>query len=295
MPRCAFLTMADPAGYVIDDDLAHEPLRALGWEVENVPWSRPGVRWSGFDLVVVRSTWDYHHRPEAFLEVLEGIARAGTRIENPLPLMRWNLRKTYLRDLAARGVPIVPTSWRDGLSAADLPGLFDEFAADEIVLKPVLGANADGAFRLDRTAAARRAGELARYFGGRPCLAQPFLPSIVQTGEHSLFYFNGRLSHAVLKTPAAGDFRVQEEHGGVITAVEPGPSLEAAGGTVLAALDEVPLYARVDLAAGADSSSWLLMELELVEPSLYLRMEKGAPRRFARAVARRADSFAPRP
>src|SRR3954468_21774093 len=100
MRRCAFLTFDDPAGYVIDDDLAGPPLAALGWRVESVPWTRPGTRWAAYDAVGIRSTWDYTEDVGAFLHTLEGIERSGTRLFNPLGLVRWNVRKTYLRDLA---------------------------------------------------------------------------------------------------------------------------------------------------------------------------------------------------
>jgi len=285
---CAFLTMEDSTGHVVDDGLASAPLRDLGWEVESVPWSRQGVAWEGFDLVVVRSTWDYHHRPEAFLEVLEGIARTGARLENPLPLIRWNIHKSYLRDLAESGVPTVPTLWSERLSPGDLRALFDEIPGDEIVLKPVVGASAGGAYRLDRRADGMRAGEVEAFFSGRPFLAQPFARSVLSEGEYSLFYFNGRHSHTILKTPKAGDFRVQEEHGGTLRAVEAGEGLRQVGAKALAALHESPLYARADFVRSNVNDEWWLMELELIEPSLYLRMDPEAPRRFARAIDERS-------
>ncbi|HEX9794883.1 MAG TPA: hypothetical protein VGC54_12950, partial [Planctomycetota bacterium] len=241
--------------------------------------------WSRFDVVVIRSPWDYQDRPQQFLAVLAEIERQGARLENPLELVRWNLDKGYLRELAARGVPIVPTVWRDRLTPGALPGLFAEIGAEEIVIKPRVGANADGAFRIDRAAAPARVVELEAYYAGRALQAQPFLPAIVAEGEFSLFWFAGESSHAILKTPAAGDFRVQEEHGGLIRAVPPEPALRAAGARALAALGPAPLYARADFvrAAGAPET-FLLMEFELIEPALYLRMDPGAPEHFARAL-----------
>ena len=118
--------------------------------------------------------------------------------------------------------------------------------------------------------------ELRAVFNQRPYLAQPFMPHIRSEGEYSLIYFHGRYSHAILKTPAPGDFRVQEEYGGIITAVSPPTGLLLAGGRALAALDETPLYARVDLVRN-DADDFLIMEFELIEPSLYLRMDPAAP------------------
>src|SRR5690554_3528350 len=246
MKRCAFLTLADPAGHVIDDDLAHAPLRALGWQVDSVPWSRAGVDWSGYDAVVIRSTWDYQDDPDAFLAALGEVERAGTPLFNPLHLVRWNLRKTYLRDLAARGIPIVPTVWRDGLGPGELAEVLDAVGVEEVVIKPVVGASSEGAFRLDQQAVRAKAGAVEAYYAGRALMAQPFVPAVTREGEFSLFYFNNAYSHAVLKTPKVDDFRVQEEHGGRIRAVQPEPELHAAGDAVLNILDTVPLYIRAD-------------------------------------------------
>ena len=286
MKRCALLTLKKPSGHVIDDDLAHAPLRALGWQVDTVPWNRAGVEWGEYDAVVIRSTWDYQADPEAFLAALAEVERAGTPLYNPLDLVRWNLRKTYLRDLAARGVPIVPTVWRDGLGAGGLAEVLDAVGANDVVVKPVVGASSEGAFRLDRRAVREKAGEVEAYYAGRALMAQPFVPSVTREGEFSLFYFNNAYSHAVLKTPKDADFRVQEEHGGRIRAVEPEAELRAAGDAVLRALETVPLYARADFVRAPAGGFWL-MELELIEPALYFRMDTEAPARFARALAER--------
>jgi len=286
--RCAFLTLNDPTGYVIDDDLAIAPLAELGWAVDVVPWDRPGVRWQDYAIVVIRSTWDYYDRPEQFLAALAEIDASGTLLENRLPLVRWNLRKTYLRELAARGVPIAPTLWRERLQPGELASLFAELGADQAVIKPVVGAGASGAWRLDRTSLRRQAVAIEDYYSDRPLLLQPFADAILTEGEYSLFWFDGHYSHAIVKLPQAGDFRVQEEHGGDIRAVEPESSLRAAAATTLAALGETPLYLRADFVRSNDGRNWWLMELELVEPSLYLRMHAAAPRAFAAAVVERA-------
>jgi glutathione synthase/RimK-type ligase-like ATP-grasp enzyme len=282
--RCAFLTLDDPAGYVIDDELACGPLRGLGWRVEAIPWRRPGVSWGRFDAVVIRSPWDYQKDPVAFLAVLWEIERSGTPLFNGLDLVRWNLPKKYLGELAERGVPTVPTVWLDRLGPGDLIGMFDAMGVDEIVVKPVVGANADGAFRLDRSAGSERTGELEGYYSRRALMAQPFVRAVVEEGEYSLVYVDGEYSHTVLKAPKAMDFRVQEEHGGEIRSVEVDRPLRAAGEAVIEALGERPLYARVDLVRSNDDEGFWLMELELIEPSLYLRMDPEAPERFARAL-----------
>jgi glutathione synthase/RimK-type ligase-like ATP-grasp enzyme len=314
MRRCAFLTLEDSTGYVIDDELAYAPLAALGWQVDTISWQRTNIEWHDYDAVVIRSTWDYVNDPDAFLDVLAQIERSGTPLFNGLDLVRWNIRKTYLRDLAERGVPVVPTIWRDRLRPNELPELIEEVGTAEVVIKPVVGLNARGAFRLDAQTARSRGDELCAYYADRAFLVQPFLSAITTEGEFSLFYFNGVLSHTILKTPKAADFRVQEEHGGVIRAVETDAALREAGDAALRAIGAIPLYVRADFVRANDASilrnwrgeelstlnqqpstssgslnrsTYWLMELELIEPSLYLRMDKAAPERFARALHER--------
>ena len=282
MRRVAFLTLHDPTGFVMDDDLAIAPLARRGWQVETLPWDRAGVDWRSHDLVVLRSTWDYQHHAERFLETLAAIEATGTRLENSLAIVRWNMQKTYLHDLAVQGVPIVPTVWRDKLGPGELLPLFDSLQADEAVIKPVMSGNAQGAWRLDRKSAMAQAVEIEAYYAQRPLMMQPFETAIVTEGEYSLLYFNGEHSHSILKVPTRGDFRVQEEHGSDIRAVTAEPALLAAGDKAMKAIGTKLLYARADFVRHGDE--FHVMELELVEPALYLRMDQGAPDRFADAI-----------
>lgn len=280
MPTCAFLTTDRLDGFVTYDALAVEPLGALGWAVEFVPW-RSATDWDRFDAVVIRSPWDYQDSPDAFLAVLETIERSGNRLENGLDVVRWNLHKGYLRDLEARGVRVVPTVWGKGLTADGLAALAEAWGPAGGVIKPVVGANADGVVRL-RPDDGGRPLALATY-GERPYLAQPFVPSVVEEGEFSVFAFGGAVSHAVLKTPTSGDFRVQEEHGGTIRAAQPEPALLALTDTALSAVGRDLLYARVDAVRMPDGG-FALMELELIEPSLYFPYAPGSAERFAYAL-----------
>ncbi|HSR69127.1 MAG TPA: hypothetical protein VLU25_14420 [Acidobacteriota bacterium] len=283
MKRCAFLTLSDAADFVIDDQLAYRPLRELGWQVEAVPW-RDSRAWDSFHAVVIRSPWDYQNDPEAFLAVLERIENSRAQLFNSLDLVRWNLSKTYLRDLEARGVPIIPTCWLNRVEPGRIGDLFETVGNEQIVIKPVIGANADGAYRLDRGALRRMGSEVESYYSQRPLMAQPFVRSVLEEGEYSLFYFNGQYSHAILKTPKDQDFRVQEEHGADIRSVLPEESILNAGRSTIEALPEPPLYARADYVRANHGSGFWLVELELIEPSLYLRMSPSAPARFAHAL-----------
>lgn len=269
--------MDDMAGYVSDDELAIESLRSLGWRVETVSWRDKTARWNEFDLVVIRTTWDYQKYPGEFLATLERIDSL-TSLENSLDTVRWNLDKRYLREMESRGVRIVPTIWEGNYDEDSFEQWLEEFSTDEIIIKPTVSATAQNTFRL-RTFDP----ELTTIFERHPFMVQPFLRSIVDEGEYSLFSFNGELSHAILKTPKSGDFRVQEEHGGIITELEPGSQLIDAAAQALNTIERDLLYARVDLVRVEDGG-FALMELELIEPALYLRMNNDAPRRFAAAI-----------
>ena len=283
MPACAFLTMDDPDAFVIYDRDAVAPLAACGWTVDEVPW-RSGADWDTYDLVVIRSPWDYHDAPAEFVAALAEIDASSARLDNPLPVVRWNLDKTYLRDVKAAGVPTVPTRWADGLTPGVLADAVERWGGGEVVAKPTVSANADGTFRLGPDA--ETWADALAALADRPCLVQPFVPAVVDEGEFSAFAFGGEISHAILKTPAHGDFRVQEEHGGRIVSVAPDADLRA---ITASALDAVPwpeplLYARVDAVRLADGSL-AIMELELIEPSLYFPYGPGSAERFAAALA----------
>ena len=286
MRRCAFLTLADPTGYVIDDQLAVEPLLERGWQCDSVPWTSAAVEWTAYDAVVIRSTWDYASQPQRFLATLRSIEASGVPLFNSADLVEWNLEKGYLRQLADRGVPIVPTAWCDRIEPGELRQALKSFG--EVVVKPLVGAGAIGAFRVRPDATAEEVAVVETEYADRKAMIQPFLTNIIREGEYSLFYFNGRYSHAILKTPQPHDFRVQEEHGGIIRAVAPDAALSAAGEAVMESIGAPPLYARADFVRSNDGSQHWLIELELIEPSLYLRMDREAPARLAAAIDERA-------
>lgn len=280
---CAFLTMEDPSGFFVYDHLTHQPLASLGWRVVDIPWSKPVERWSQFDAVVIRSPWDYQSDPESFLATLDEIEAAGVRLFNSSRICRWNIDKIYLRDLAEQGVPTIPTLW---LESFDRRQLDDQFKATEfsgpLVLKPTIGAGADNVIVLKRSdhSAWEQASQV---FRDRPLMVQPFLGSIRSLGEYSLFYFAGKFSHAIIKIPAEGDFRVQEEHGGIIRSIRPSSEILSVAAKTLQAIDQTLLYARVDIVQLNDGS-FAVIELELIEPSLYFSYDDQSPRRFAEAL-----------
>ncbi|MGH8221609.1 MAG: ATP-grasp domain-containing protein [Woeseiaceae bacterium] len=287
--RCAFLGMDDPTGWSIDADLAFAPLEELGWHAKWLPWRRAGVSWDDYDAVYIAAPWDYPEDPQAFLRVLEAVDRSRAVLVNDLVLVRWSLAKTYLRDLESRGAAIVPSTWFDRLDDTALDALLRRYARRALIIKPVVSTNATDTFLLEPPVAAGLRHRLLAAFASRACVVQPFIDNIRKEGEYSLFYFGRTYSHAIRKLPRAGDFRVQEEHGAAILPVEADADMRTAGDRILRLVDPEPVYCRCDFVRDGDGRC-LLMELELIEPSMYLRMHPQAPRRFAEAFDARVRS-----
>jgi len=281
MNHCAFLTLEHRGDFVIDDDLAIEPLASLGWEVSVLSWRQEEIPWGNFEAVVIRSTWDYWNDVDGFLDALRRINQS-TRLANPLALVHWNLAKTYLLDLESKGIPIVPTLLAQTLERRSLEKLYDQLGSDEIVIKPVVGANGEDTFRMSRKVKSGDPARITQLLHNRPFMVQRFMPAILDEGEYSLFFFTGAFSHAILKVPAKNEFRSQEERGAEIHPVIPEIRLLQSAQAALATIEK-PLYARIDLVR-SDGGGFAVMEFELIEPSLYLRTDPEVPARFARAV-----------
>jgi glutathione synthase/RimK-type ligase-like ATP-grasp enzyme len=219
---------------------------------------------------------------DEFIAVLQRIDESAATLINELSLLQWNMRKSYLRDLQSRGADIVPTLWVSGFNAADVANWFVRHQSDSLIIKPEVGANAQDTFLLKNPVENDAVALLSAAFSDRNFLVQPFIDTVCGEGEYSLFYFAGEFSHAIVKKPTSGDFRSQEEHGASIDPVQPEPDLLAAADTMVALLRPQPAYVRIDLVRGLDDR-FLLMELELIEPSLYFRTDDAAPARFAAA------------
>lgn len=282
MKNCAFLTLDNRGDFVIDDEHAIAPLADLGWKVSTVSWRQTKIPWETFDAVIIRSTWDYWNDLPCFLEVLRQIDRE-TRLANSLKIVHWNLEKTYLLELKRKGVGVVPTICPAGVEPESFQAYANQLGSDEMVIKPVIGANGEDAYRVSPTETLQRRIKISGRFAGSPALVQPFMRRVLTEGEYSLFFFNGVFSHAILKTPAESEFRSQEERGAGIRPVVPEKGLLDCGQTAIDALPETPLYARADFIRN-DENDFLVMELELIEPSMYLRTDRDAPMLFARAI-----------
>jgi glutathione synthase/RimK-type ligase-like ATP-grasp enzyme len=245
-------------------------------------WDDPGVDWAAFDAVVIRSTWDYHRKAEQFERWLRSLAASGANLWNPPGPVFWNTNKRYLLDLARRGVNVVPTEYLTAGDRPDLVAVLERRGWHEAVVKPAVAVGSHGAWRTSCAAAEADQPRFAEQLGARDVLVQPFLPEVTSRGEWSLVVLGGEYSHAVLKRPAEGDFRVQEHLGGSSAPAEADRALIDQGLSALAAVGQPLLYARVD---GVQRGGQLVLtELEIIEPSLFLGLAPEAGQRFAKAI-----------
>ncbi|GGY28384.1 ATP-grasp domain-containing protein [Rhodanobacter panaciterrae] len=283
--RLAIATSTDHPSIQPDDAHLATSLERLGIQPIVCVWNDPDVDWSTFDAVLIRTIWDYFKHHATFLDWLDRLDRLGVPTINDSALLRWNSDKRYLLELARQGVAIIPTRLAN---AAELPDVLATMAGQQVVIKPSISGSAWHTLRgtVGDAAFAEAVAQLPREF---TYLVQPFVPEIVSDGEWSLLYFAGEFSHAVIKRPAAGDYRVQGEFGGSAEPIQPNAATLAAADRALAAVAAIGhgghAYVRVDGVISA--GGFLIMELELIEPFLHLAVRPAAAERLAQDVAGR--------
>lgn len=233
-------------------------------------------------MVLLGTAWDYQDYPEAFLARLHALAARGIAVCNPPEVVRWNADKRYLRELAGRGATTVPTLWLDDAGLDDVLAAMAEFATDRVVVKRQVGAGGLGQHSFTRDALPDPGWTM-----GRPCMIQPFLPSVVAEGEYTFVFIDGAFSHGVLKRAGAGDYRIQSLYGGFERDYAPDPQDRARAEAILAALpfDDL-LYARIDMVR-LPAGELAVMEAELIEPYLYPEQGPDFGRRLAAAIVAR--------
>jgi glutathione synthase/RimK-type ligase-like ATP-grasp enzyme len=251
------------------------PLREAGLEVDARDWADASDL-AGFDLVLPLLVWGYPFAPLQWAEAVDRWEGEGVRLQNPASVLRWNADKSYLGRLAERGAPVVPALYADRLSNRILEDAARRFGTGRLVAKPRISSTAWQTIRWSPGDSLDGGPEGA-------AIVQPYLPEIERSGEVSMIYFRGAFSHAISKRPQPGDFRVQPEFDGIIAAHSPDAAEHEASTRILAAVEEPLLYARIDLVRGLDGMPQLI-ELELIEPDLYLGYDEGAGARFAAAV-----------
>lgn len=262
-------------------------LERRGLEPRPLIWDDPRSDWAAAPLCLIRSTWDYFDRPDEYRAWADSTGGV-TDLWNRADTIRWNSDKRYLRELGDRGVPTVPTLWLEPGADVDIAYELAMHDWGSAIVKPAIDG---GARRLMRVGpgeadvgAAQAHVDTLLADGGM--LVQPFLPSVPRDGELSLVYIGGTFTHAVRKRPADHDFRVQPEWGGTVERVAATPGQRDAAELVLAAAARDFLYARVDLVTG-DTGELLLIELEVIEPRLFLRSAPEAADALADAIAAR--------
>lgn len=262
------------AGGRKENQRLREALERQGATVRCIAWDGPEEEWCGIDALVIRTTWNYHLHANAFRAFLERRTAQGCRCFNSAALMNWNVDKRYLMDLDEAGIPIVPTRYLmqgDTLAALALPA---DWLSHPVVVKPTVSASAYDTLRFDTGRQLLESDELIRLHRQHDVMVQPFQHHIAE-GEVSLVAIGGELMHAVRKVPAVGEFRVQGAYGGRIVEYLPDENDHALVNAIMTALPEIPAYARVDIVNDNDRHT-ALMELELIEPQLFLDMFPGS-------------------
>jgi hypothetical protein len=283
MKTVAFVTYHKAPNLTADDALALAPLKQFDIAAIPTMWDDPQVDWKKFDAVVVRSCWDYHHKPRDFRRWLGHLEELKIPVWNPVEILRWNMHKTYLRELAAKGVAIPPTVWIEAGSSVDLRALLSANEFEQAVIKPTISATAHQTWRTSLATAHHDQSHFDMILRASGAMVQQFIAEVTSNGEWSLLFFGGKYSHAVLKRPRAGDFRVQSDFGGTSHRLEPSPALIKQAEGIVSLVDQPLLYARAD---GFDlDGTFVLLELELLEPALFLEMDGAAPIRWAAALA----------
>ena len=266
-------------------------LAAQGMELVEVRWREIAARAGEFAAILPLMVWDYFEGNEAAFLSAIAKAEAVTPVFNGFDIIKWNADKSYLDDLAARGAPVIRTLSVEQVSRRLVSRAFEELKTDTLVIKPRIGG---GAWRQ----VLYKKGDVFPSTDELPpegALLQAFLPSVLEEGEYSFLYFGGRFSHAARKTPKAGDYRIQSIYGGAEETYSPNHAEQKTAQDILDVLDFTPLYARVDLLRGSDGQLKLI-ELELIEPYLYLPHAKGeggeneGAQRFAAALKMKIET-----
>ena len=247
--------------------------------VERVAWCDESINWAEFDCGLITSTWDYYERYEEFMDWLSFI-EDKTPLINTASTIKWNIDKHYLAELSTA---TVPSYFVNKGEAADLPQVFDEIGCLNAVIKPTISASGSNTFKVNKDDIAAFSSKFAELSAEKDMLIQPFQNAIIEEGEKSLIVINGQYTHAIRKTAADGEFRIQGQHGGTVHNFTPKKAEISFAEDAVKKCGYSPLYARVDIINDNDDQT-ALMELELIEPDLFFRYNKAAATSLAKAV-----------
>jgi hypothetical protein len=269
MKKIAFVTSSEYLEIAEDDRILAAELETYGIRCIGAAWDDSKINWTLFDLVLIRSCWNYHRAPEKFLQWIDTFRNGTVRMLNPPDLISWNLNKHYLKDLQIKGISIPDTVWlsKTDFTADKLHAILLRKNWSRAVLKPCVSASSFRTNVINPSTIKEDKNGLFRDFAEGGMMLQEFIETIPQEGEFSLVFFNGQFSHAVIKTAKPGDFRVQHEFGGQSKSIVPTRNVIQSGERIISMLPTIPLYTRVD-GVMADNT-FILMEVELIEPVLF--------------------------
>lgn len=256
-------------------------LKNKGLDVVPSIWNDENVDWSSFDVAIIKSPWDYHNHLNEFLNWLDHLEQLGIKVLNSVEIIKWNSDKHYLKDIADKQLPVIASEYMEKGSFFK-KDVFDLLDADKLVVKPCVSAGAQNTVTISRDNTEERSKEINELLKEQDYIVQPFVEEI-KNGEWSFLFFNGKYSHCSLKTPKEGDFRVQHYHGGSISYPTPDPLHIEQAGAYLKSLPQSTLYARVD--GVLIDNTFSLMELELIEPYLFLNGDKALLENYYQALA----------
>ena len=278
--RIALLTCRNLRG-TLENERAFSQEFPKHFDVHVEVWNDPEVNWAQYDCLIFRTVWDYYKYPTEFASWLDELERLNIRTWNPISIVKRNQHKFYLQDLEQKGIDIIPTIFIPKNTGLDLSFL-NEKHWHKAVIKPAVSAAA----YLTKLFSVSEIKEVESEYGSialeRDLLVQPFMPEILEQGELSLVFFQGKYSHAISKKPKDGDFRIQSQFGGQYHAFKPSPQLLATAANIIKIFGGDLLYARVD--GILKDGKFLLMELELIEPDLYFAYHAEAKQNFFNAL-----------
>jgi hypothetical protein len=280
--KIAFVTSSVKPEITANDLHAVDHLKAAGAEVSALPWDVDSAEWNSFDLVVIRSCWNYHLHPEKFIQWINLMEKKNVKMFNPIKIARWNFHKGYLQELESKGVLLPETVWLQKGQQENLSSILRRKYWEKAVVKPAISATAFNTFLVSKDESEQHQVKFESLLSQADMLVQKFMPEVQELGEWSLIFFDKKFSHAVIKRPAAKDFRVQNDFGGIAIQAKPPAFVLTQAEKTLALIKEPLLYARVD--GVISDNQFLLMELELIEPMLFLEGDNGSARTFAQAM-----------
>ena len=272
-------------GNILEDDgLLQKELEGQGISSVRVDWARKDMDWSQYKCVVFRTTWDYFDRFEEFSQWLDDVSKQ-TKLCNPYSMIKWNMDKHYLKDLGSKGIPVTPSRFVEKGSTVNIEDEILKSGWHELVIKPCVSGAARHTYRVNKLNAKAIETVVNKLLKYESFVYQPFLESVLTQGEDTLMLFDGKFSHAIRKLAKPGDFRVQDDHGGTVHDYQPDAEQIEFAEKAMAVCSTLPSYGRVDMVRD-NQGKLALMELEMIEPELWLRKHPPSAKLFAESIAR---------